>query len=96
MTDQQSRTLRLSAEPTFHATQGVLRMNAQERVLDRFPSGEARREPAEFLPDFQGWAESGWWVIFAGPDPECEELGRGRSEAEAWSDAAGLSGNQAA
>jgi hypothetical protein len=71
-------------------------MNAQDRVLERFPSGQARKERAPFQPGIDCCTQGYWWVVFAGPEFDSEELGRGRTEAEAWSDAAGLLGNQAA
>jgi hypothetical protein len=70
-------------------------MNAQDMVLERFPNAVARQAPAILergLPSFGG----GFWAIFAGPDPDADELGWGKSETEAWLDAAGQRGNQAA
>jgi hypothetical protein len=71
-------------------------MTAQDRVFDCFPNAEARQAPAivEHGVDFP--IESSYWAVFAGPEFDAEELGRGTSEIEAWSDAAGLRGNQAA
>ena len=70
-------------------------MTAQDRVYESFPDAEARQEPAIF--------EHGMICRFRGllghiyrADFDAEELGRGRSEIEAWADAAGLRGNQAA
>ena len=71
-------------------------MTAQDKVLECFPSGEARKEPALFQQGTDYVTEGNYWVIFSGPDFDADELGRGRSETEAWSDAAGLLGNQAA
>jgi hypothetical protein len=71
-------------------------MNAQDRVYDCFPQAEVRKEPAIFKHDFEWLVEGGNWVVYAGPEFDAEELGRGRSEIEAWLDAAGLLGNQAA
>jgi hypothetical protein len=71
-------------------------VNAQDRVLQRFPSAQARQDPAIFEQDTGYLFEGGEWAIFAGPGFDAEELGRGRNETEAWSDAAGLQGNQAA
>jgi hypothetical protein len=82
--------------PTFKVASGVSLMNAEERVRARFPSGEARKEAAEFQWGGHDARDSGWWVIVTGSESDCEELGRGRTETEAWSDAAGLLGNQAA
>jgi hypothetical protein len=71
-------------------------MNAQDKVLDRFPASVARMEPAVFQHGIDGTIDGGYWAIFEGPGLEAEELGRGKSETEAWWDAAGLLGNQAA
>ncbi len=71
-------------------------MNAQDRVYDSYPNAEARMEPAMFAYGTEFEIEGADWAIFAGPEFDAEELGRGRSETEAWYDAAGLLGNQAA
>ncbi len=71
-------------------------MNAQDRVLERYPRAEARQDPAIFEHGTGYLFEGGEWAIFAGPGFDAEELGRGNIEAEAWLDAAGLRGNQAA
>jgi hypothetical protein len=71
-------------------------MNAQDMVLDRFPESVARLE-ATILPyDLEALIDGECWAIFAGPESDADEIGRGRTEVEAWSDAAGLLGNQAA
>jgi hypothetical protein len=71
-------------------------MTAQERVFECFPNAEARKEPAIFEHGIDSPIGGDYWAIFAGPDFDAEELGRGRNETEAWSDAAGLLGNQVA
>ncbi len=71
-------------------------MTAQDRVFDCFPDAEARQTPEIFQHGTDQPIEGGDWAVFAGPEFDAEELGRGRSEMEAWSDAAGLQGNQAA
>jgi hypothetical protein len=71
-------------------------VTAQDRVFECFPEAEARQTPAILLHGMAVPVEESFWSIFAGPDLESEELGRGKSECEAWSDAAGLRGNQAA
>jgi len=71
-------------------------MTAQDKVFERFPNAEAREEPAIFEHGVDAPIEGGYWAIFAGPELDGEELGRGKSETEAWSDAAGRQGNQAA
>ena len=71
-------------------------MNAQDMVTRCFPHAEVREQPAIFERGAYSVLEYGYWAIFAGPGQDSDELGRGRSEAEAWSDAAGLRGNQAA
>ncbi len=71
-------------------------MTAQDRVYSCFPYAEARQEPAIYEHGIDIPIAGGYWVIFAGPEYDAEELGRGRSESEAWSDAAGQRGNQAA
>jgi hypothetical protein len=71
-------------------------VNAQDKVLECFPNGEARNERAICQHGIDFSVEDSYWVIFAGPEFDADELGWGRSETEAWSDAAGLLGNQAA
>jgi hypothetical protein len=71
-------------------------MNARDKVLACFPRSEVRKEPAIFRQDADDLLNGGDWVIFTGPEFDAEELGRGRNETEAWADAAGLQGNQAA
>jgi hypothetical protein len=71
-------------------------MNAQDRVFGRFPGAVARRQFVISQDDADYLVEESTWAIFAGPEFDAEELGRGRSEIEAWYDAAGLLGNQAA
>ncbi len=65
-------------------------MDAQDKVLERFPKAEAREEPAIFEHDTHSLIGGGYWAVFAGwPGFDCDELGQGRSvETEAWSDAA--------
>ena len=71
-------------------------MTAQDRVYSCFPDAEARQEPAIYEHGNDIPIAGGYWAIFAGPEYDAEELGRGRNETEAWSDAAGQRGNQAA
>jgi hypothetical protein len=71
-------------------------MTAQDKVFECFPAAEARKEPTIFQHGVDSPIAGGYWAVFAGPDFDAEELGRGRTEVEAWSDAAGLLGNQAA
>jgi hypothetical protein len=71
-------------------------MTAQDKVWDCFPRSEAREEPPIFEHGADFPIEGGFWVIVSGPEFDADELGRGRTENEAWSDAAGLLGNQAA
>ena len=71
-------------------------MNAQDRVLVRFPESVARMETNLFRYALDDAIYGDDWAIFSGPECDAEELGRGRTEGEAWSDAAGLLGNQAA
>jgi hypothetical protein len=71
-------------------------MNAQDRVFGRFPQAVARVEPVAVQDETEYLVEKSAWVVLAGPEYDAEELGRGRSEIEAWYDAAGLLGNQAA
>jgi hypothetical protein len=63
-------------------------MDDQETVFSRYPHAEAREEPAIFEHGEVSPIQTGHWAIFAGPDLELAELGRGRSEAKAWADAA--------
>jgi hypothetical protein len=71
-------------------------MTAQDLVWERYPGAEVREAPAIFEHGVDVPVDSGYWAVFDGPDFNAEELGRGRSQTEAWSDAAGLLGNQAA
>jgi hypothetical protein len=71
-------------------------MNAQDSVFGRFPQALARKERVTIQDETEYLVEQSAWVILAGPEFGAEELGRGRSEIEAWYDAAGLLGNQAA
>ena len=71
-------------------------MTAQDRVFDCFPDAEVRQSPDIFQHGTDCPIVSSYWAVFAGPEFDAEELGRGRTEMEAWSDAAGLQGNQAA
>ena len=71
-------------------------MTAQDKVFERFPRAEARLEPPILQHGADSPVDDGYWVIYAGPEFDAEDLGRGRSQTEAWADAAGLLGNQAA
>jgi hypothetical protein len=71
-------------------------MDAQDKVLERFPTAEAREEPAIFEHDAHSPIGGGYWAVFAGPAFDSEELGRGKSETKAWSDAARNLTNRAA
>jgi hypothetical protein len=71
-------------------------MTAQDMVFDRFPDAEARQTPPILQHGADHPIEVGYWAIFAGPKFDAQELGRGMSELEAWSDAAALQGTQAA
>ena len=71
-------------------------MTAQDKVSDCFPQAEARKQQSIIKQGADFLMEGGFWAIYAGPDFDADELGRGRTETEAWSDAAGLLGNQAA
>ena len=64
-------------------------MDAQDTVLEIYPDAEAREEPAIFQHGQSEPIEAGHWGIFRGSDLDSDELGRGRSETRAWSDAAG-------
>jgi hypothetical protein len=71
-------------------------MNAQDKVLECFPRGEARMQRTNSQQGTESSIECGYWIIFAGPEADAEVLGWGNDETEAWADAAGLRGNQAA
>ena len=71
-------------------------MDAEEQVLETFPEAEAREIPPILLHGADHPVEIGYWGIFAGPEFDSKELGRGTSKQEAWSDAARLQGNEAA
>jgi hypothetical protein len=63
-------------------------MDDQDTVYSVYPLAEAREEPSIFEHGEAVPIQTGHWAIFAGPDLEVAELGRGRSEASAWADAA--------
>jgi len=63
-------------------------VDPQEKVSEYFPKAEARESPAIFKHGSDSPVEEAYWAIFIEPDFESTELGRGRSEAEAWADAA--------
>jgi hypothetical protein len=63
-------------------------MDAQDQVLGQCPKAEGREEPAIFDHDAFSLIGGGYWAVFAGPDFDADELGRGKSESRAWSDAA--------
>jgi hypothetical protein len=63
-------------------------MDDQETVFSRYPRAEAREEPPIFEHGEAAPIQTGHWAIFAGPDLELAELGRGGSESKAWADAA--------
>jgi hypothetical protein len=63
-------------------------MDAQDKVFERFPKAEAREEPAIFDHGTDSLIDGGYWAVFAGPEFDARELGRGKSECKAWSDAA--------
>ena len=61
-----------------------------------FPHAEVREQPAIFERGGYSALEHGYWAIFAGPGREPMNLAGAELRLEAWSDAAGLRGNQAA
>jgi hypothetical protein len=63
-------------------------MDDMEMVFSRYPGAEAREEPSIFQHGEATPIQRGHWAIFAGPDLDLAELGRGHSEAKAWTDAA--------
>jgi hypothetical protein len=63
-------------------------MDDQETVYLRYPRAEAREEPSIFEHGEAAPVQAGHWAIFAGPELELTELGRGCSEPKAWADAA--------
>jgi hypothetical protein len=71
-------------------------MDAQDRVYRRFPDAEARQEPGIYKHGEKAPVEPGYWAIFSGPDFDANEIGQGRNEARAWSDAARKLEEQAA
>jgi hypothetical protein len=71
-------------------------MTAQDKVSECFPHAEARKEESNIKHGTGFPIEAGFWVIVSGPEFNADELGWGRTETEAWLDAAGLLGNQAA
>jgi hypothetical protein len=71
-------------------------MDAQDKVFERFPKADVREEPAIFEHGADSLIDGGYWAVFTGPEFDSRELGRGTSEARAWSDAARNLGNQAA
>jgi hypothetical protein len=75
---------------------GVSLMSAQDFVTGCYPDALATMARAMFEQGSTHPFDGGEWAILRGPDDDAEVLGRGRSETEAWCDAAGLLGNQAA
>jgi hypothetical protein len=71
-------------------------MDAEDLIFECFPKAEAREEPAIFEHGVDAPIQGGYWAIFAGPDFDSNEIGRGSSEARAWSDAADHLNNQPA
>ena len=63
-------------------------MDDQETVYLRYPRAEAREEPSIFEHGETAPIQAGHWAVFAGPEFDQAELGRGSSEANAWADAA--------
>ena len=63
-------------------------MDDQETVCSRYRRAQAREEPSIFEHGETAPIQAGHWAIFAGPEFDQAELGRGSSEANAWSDAA--------
>jgi uncharacterized protein YprB with RNaseH-like and TPR domain len=63
-------------------------MDDQDLVCMRHPLAEAREEPAILEHGAELPIEAGHWAIFAGPTFDLPEIGRGKSEARAWADAA--------
>ncbi len=63
-------------------------MDAEDRVMDRFPSAEAREEAPIFEHGKSSAIESSYWSIHPDDGYDSEELGHGPTEALAWEDAA--------
>jgi hypothetical protein len=63
-------------------------MDDQDKVFSHYPRAEAREEPSIFEHGESRPIEVAHWAVFANPNFDAEELGRGKSEAKAWTDAA--------
>jgi hypothetical protein len=65
-----------------------LAMDDQDKVFSQYPRAEVREEPLIFEHGEPRPIEVAHWAIFADPNFDAEELGRGKTEAKAWADAA--------
>jgi hypothetical protein len=63
-------------------------MDHQDEVCDRYPDALAVEEPLILRHGDSAPVEPSHWEIFAGPGPDDERLGSGKSEDKAWADAA--------
>ena len=71
-------------------------MDAEEIVLANFPKAEAREEAAVYQHGRFSAIMPGYWAIHPDDDLDSEELGNGRTEAQAWANAASKLGRLAA
>jgi hypothetical protein len=63
-------------------------MDAEEIVLANFPKAEAREEAPVYQHGKLSAIMPGYWAIHPDADLDSEELGNGRTEAQAWKNAA--------
>lgn len=63
-------------------------MDAEELVLANFPKAEAREEAPVYQHGKSLAVMPGYWAIHPDDDLDSEELGNGRTEEQAWKNAA--------
>jgi hypothetical protein len=71
-------------------------MDAEELVLASFPKAEAREEAPVYQHGMSSAVMPGYWAIHPNTDLDSEELGHGRTEEQAWNNAASKVGRLAA
>jgi hypothetical protein len=63
-------------------------MDAEELVLANFPNAESREEAAVYQHGKLSAIMPGYWAIHPDDELDSEELGKGRTEEQAWKNAA--------
>jgi hypothetical protein len=61
----------------------------EDAVRQRHPEAEAREHPPQVHPQQAEPYTATYWAIYPAPGTDQPEIGRGRTEADAWFDAAG-------